>query len=420
MSRSLPLALDIALGHLRRRKRQTVVSLLGVALGVGFFIGIAALMRGFQTYFIAQVIDVAPHVVMKDEFRSPEIQPAELAHAGGAVAVRGVRPRETVRGIKEAGAKVAAIESLPGVAVAPVLRGTALFRYGARDVAVSLAGIEPDRERRVTNIEKDITAGRLEDLRATANGVIVGVGVAQRLGATVGDTVIALAPSGQATTFRIVGLIETGVTAIDEREAYVLLRLAQVLLDRPNVINQIRLRLEDVRDAEPLARRLEAVFGYRTESWEESNRNILALFVIQNAIMFSVVGAILLVAAFGIYTIISQVVHEKARDIAILKSMGFRPSDIQTVFLLEGAIVGLLGAVAGWLVGWLLIEALSQVRFQSAGGPLRGREGFILAREAWTYLVGAAFALSAAMVAAFIPARKASRLNPVDIVRGAA
>ncbi len=416
----MSLTLAIAVGHLKRRKRQTVVSLLGVALGVGFFVAIAALMRGFQTYFVQQVIDVAPHVVMKDEFRSPDLQPAERAFAGGAVVVRGVRPREAVRGIREAGAKIEAIEAIPGVAAAPVLRGPALFRYGGRDVAVSLAGIDPGRERRVTNIEKDMIAGRLEDLRATANGVIVGIGVAQRLGASLGDTVIAVAPSGVATSFRIVGLIETGVTALDEREAYVLLRLAQVILDRPNVINQIRIRLEDVRKAEPLARRLETAFGYRTESWEESNRNVLALFVIQNAIMFSVVGAILLVAAFGIYTIISQVVHEKARDIAILKSLGFRASDIQAIFLLEGVIVGVAGAVVGWAVGYGLIEVLAQIRFQSAGGPLRGRDGFILARETWPYLAGGGFALIAAMVAAFVPARKASRLNPVEIVRGAA
>lgn len=417
----MPLALAIALGHLRRRKRQTVVSLLGVALGVGFFIAIAAMMRGFQTYFVAQVIDVAPHVVMKDEFREPELQPAMLAFADGAVAVRGVRPRETLRGIKQAGAKLAAIEAMPGIAAAPMLRGPALFRYGARDVPVSLAGIEPERERRVTNIEKDIRGGRLEDLRASANAVILGQGVAQRLGAAVGDTVTAVSRTGAVQSFRVVGLIATGVTSIDNNDAYVLLRIAQVLLDRPNVVNMLRLRLDNVREAEAVARRLEAVFGYRTESWEEANRNILALFVIQNAIMYSVVGAILLVAAFGIYTIISTVVHEKARDIAILKSLGFRAGDIQRIFLLEGAIVGAAGGIAGWAVGYGLIELLAQVRFEAAGGgELRITDGFILAREAWPYAAGAAFALAASTIAAFIPARRAARLNPVEIVRGAA
>jgi lipoprotein-releasing system permease protein len=416
----MPLALAIALGHLRRRKRQTLVSVLGVALGVGFFIGITALMRGFQTYFVQQVIDVAPHVVMKDEFRLPDVQPAAIAFAGGAVQVRGVKPRDTVRGIREAGAKIAAIEAIPGVAVAPMLRGPALLRYGPRDTSVSVGGIEPERERRVTNIEKDIAQGRLEDLRSTANGMIVGTGVAQRLGAAVGDTVTAISPAGVAQSFRIVGIIATGVTAIDNSEAYVLLRLAQVLLDRPNVVNSIRMRLADVREAEPLARRLEAVFGYRTESWEESNRNILGLFVIQNAIMYSVVGAILLVAAFGIYNIISTVVHEKARDIAIMKSLGFRAADIQRIFLLEGAIVGVAGAFAGWAVGLGLIEILGQVRFEQMGPVIQGRDRFLLAREWWPYLAGAGFAMAASSVAAFIPARRASRLNPVEIVRGAA
>lgn len=416
----MPLALDIALGHLGRRKRQTVVSVLGVALGVGFFIGITALMRGFQTYFVQQVIDVAPHIVMKDEFRLPGVQPAEIAFAGGAVQVRGVKPRDTVRGIREAGAKIAAIETVPGVAVAPMLRGPALLRYGPRDTSVSVGGIEPGRERHVTNIEKDIAEGRLEDLRSTANGIIVGIGVAQRLGAEIGDTVTAVSPVGVAQSFRIVGIIATGVTAIDNSEAYMLLRLAQVLLDRPNVVNAIRMRLDDVRRAEPLARRLESVFGYRTESWQESNRNILSLFVIQNAIMYSVVGAILLVAAFGIYNIISTVVHEKARDIAILKSLGFRTADVQRIFLIEGALVGIAGALAGWAVGLGLIELLGQVRFEQVGPVIQGRDRFLLAREWWPYLAGAGFAMAASSVAAFIPARRASRLNPVEIVRGAA
>ena len=122
---------------------------------------------------------------------------------------------------------------------------------------------------------------------------------------------------------KITGLMRTGINSIDSGQAYALLKTAQVLQDRSNIVNQIRIRLADVTQAEPLARRIEAQVGYRTESWEETNRNVLSLFVIQNSIMYSVVGAILLVAAFGIYNIISTVVYEKTRDIAILKSLGF-------------------------------------------------------------------------------------------------
>ncbi|MDX6750277.1 ABC transporter permease [Geminicoccaceae bacterium 1502E] len=415
-----PLFLEIAMGHLRRRRRQTIVSVLGVALGVGFFVAINAMMRGFQQYFVAQIIDVAPHIVVRDEFRLPDLQPALRAFPQGAVEVAGVKPRAEPRGIRGARPMMEELRTLPGVAVAPVLQGQAILAYGTREVSVSLMGIEPERERLVTNIEQDLVEGRLADLRTSANAVIVGAGVAERLGALPGDTVSALSPAGVQLSMKIVGMVETGITAIDSSQAFTLLKTSQVIQERSNVINQVRMRLAEVEQAEPLARRIEERFGYRTESWEETNRNVLSLFVIQNAVMYTVTGAILLVAVFGIYNIISTVVYEKTRDIAILKSLGFRERDVQAVFLAQGLLVGLMGALAGAVVGWGLTELLAQVRIDMGGPVLRGRQGFILAREVWPYLVGGAFAVVAAALAATIPARRAARLNPVDIVRGAA
>src|SRR6187401_2215702 len=125
------LILELARGMLRRRRRQTIVSVSGVALGVAFFIAIAALMRGFQTYFVSQIIDVAPHITIKDETRTPPAQPAEIALASGAVQVHGVKPRDTIRGIRSAGDKLAILEAMEGVAAAPVLQGQALLRFGS-------------------------------------------------------------------------------------------------------------------------------------------------------------------------------------------------------------------------------------------------------------------------------------------------
>jgi lipoprotein-releasing system permease protein len=403
---------------LSRRRRQTLVSVSGVALGVAFFIAIAALMRGFQTYFVSQIIDVAPHVTIKDETRSPPMQAAEMAVTAGAVEVRGVKPRDRVRGIRAAGDKLAMLEAMEGVAAAPVLTGQALLRYGARDVSAAVTGIDPARQVRVSNIEKDMSAGRLEDLRATANGIILGEGLAIRLGVGQGDTIAAVSPTGVTLSMKVVGLFRTGIQTLDQQQAYALLKVVQVLQDRPNVVNQILLRLADVTRAEPLARQIEARFGDRTESWEEQNQNILAAFVIQNAIMYSVTGAILLVAAFGIYNIISTVVFEKTRDIAILKSLGFTEGDIQLLFLVQGLVAGLLGAIAGCALGALMIEGLGQVRFgiDTPGGNDR----FILARDWRVYVAASLFAMIAAGLASLIPARRASRLDPVQVVRGAA
>jgi lipoprotein-releasing system permease protein len=412
------LLIDLARGMLARRRRQTVVSVLGVALGVAFFIAIAALMRGFQSYFISQIIDVAPHVTIKDELRDPPRQAALIAHPGGAVSVAGVKPLDRVRGIRAAGDKLAMLEAMEGVAAAPILSGQALLRYGARDVSATIVGVDPARHARVSNIQKDMTHGRLEDLRATANGLIIGEALAQRLGVAMGDTVAAVAPSGVSLSMKIVGLFRTGIQTLDQQQGYALLKVNQVLQDRPNVVNQIQLRLTDVTRAEPLAREIEARFGDRTESWEEQNANFLTVFVIQNAIMYSVTGAILLVAAFGIYNIISTVVYEKTRDIAILKSLGFTERDIQLLFLLQGMVAGFLGAVLGCVLGAAMIEGLAQVRF-GVDAP-SGTDRFILARDWRVYVLASFFAVAAAGIAAVIPARRASRLDPVQVVRGAA
>ncbi len=415
---AMPLLLDVALTHLAGRKRQTVISVLGAALGVGFFIAMAALMRGFQGYFVETVVNVQPHIVIHDEFRNPPPQPVMLAFPDGAVELRRLRPRDEVRGIRNGGRIVDVLSRMPGLTVAPTLTGQIFLRYGSADTSATLIGVVPERERRVTRIEQDMVAGSLDDLSTTANGIIVGTGLARKLGAARGDTVTAVSPEGVVMTMKIVGLFSTGIVQLDEGEAYVLINRSQILQNRPNVINAIRIRLDDVEQAQEVAARIEARYGYRSEAWQETNQGIFAVFVIQNIIMYSVVGAIMVVAGFGIYNIISTVVYEKSRDIAILKSLGFAERDIRRIFLMQGVLVGMAGAVVGWGVGFGLVQGLASIRLE-LGGMIRSDRLF-LDHSLIYYWVGGAFAVISAGVAAYLPARKAARLNPVDIVRGAA
>ncbi len=408
---------DIAFGMLSRRRRQTLVSVLGVALGVAFFIAIGAVMRGFQTYFINQTIDVAPHITMKDETRTPPPQPAVMAFPDAVVGVNGVKPQDRIRGIRASGEVLAMLEAMPGLAAAPALTGQVLLRYGARDVSASITGIDPARQARVSNIGKDMIAGRIDDLRTAANGIVIGDGLATRLGVQLGDSFSAISPMGVTLSMKVVGLFRTGIQSLDQSTAYTLLTVNQVLQNRPNVVNRIEMRLADVTEAEPLARQIESRFGARTESWEEANKNILTVFVIQNAIMYSVTGAILLVAAFGIFNIVSTVVFEKTRDIAILKSLGFTEGDIQRLFLIQGIAAGFVGAAVGCALGAGMIEGLAQIRF--GGDTPSGNNRFLLDRDWRLYAVACAFALMSAAVAALMPARRASRLDPVQVIRGA-
>ncbi len=412
------LTLDIALTHLLHRKRQSVVSVLGISMGVGFFIAMAALMQGFQRYFVDKTIDVSPHVIMKDEFRVPPRQPVELVYPGGAVRLLNIQPIEERRGIKNAMALAEAIAARPGVSVAPTLVGQVFLRFGSKDVSTTLYGIDPHRERRVTQIERDLIRGRLDGLLTTANGIILGEGLAAKLGVGQGDTVSATSSAGVVLKMKVVGIFRSGITTKDNFESFTLLKKAQVLHDRPNVVNEIRLRLADINQAAPLAIALEARYRYRSESWEETNKNILGIFVIQNGIMYSTVSAILIVAAFGIFNIITTVIHEKERDIAILKSMGFGEGAIRNVFVLEGVVVGIVGTLIGWLLGFGLTELLGAIRFHVEGFVTMER--FALHYTFTHYLLAGTFALPSAVFAAWLPARKAAAVNPVDIIRGAA
>lgn len=410
------LILDIAVTHIAGRGRQTLVAVLGVAVGVGFSIAMAALMQGGQDDFVEQLVDAMPHVEITDERRAPATQPAEMAF--DAVAIAGLRPREDRRGIINPTEAFAWLrEWVPG-RVAASLSTQGVIRYLGRDVGATVVGIEPKAERGVSPIIGDFTQGSFEALHTGGNNVVVGDRMAARLGAGLGDTVTVVSSSGLARGFKVVGMFHTGTTARDEHEAYVLLKNAQILDERTNVINRIRIKLRDPGAAPAVAHRAEARLGYKSVSWQEANEQILEAFVIRNVIMYTVVAAIMLVAGFGIFNIVSTITHEKARDIAIMKSLGFSQGDMQRLFVLEGVAIGAVGSALGWLLGLALVYALSSVRFELAAG---GREltRLPVAWSALHYLIAAGFALASAAVAGYLPARRAARQHPVDIIRGA-
>lgn len=416
MMHRFTLHLGIAYAHLSVRARQSVIAILGVAVGVGFFLAVSSMMIGSQADFIRTLVDSAPHIIVRDEVREAPPQPALERFEGAAVELYGLRARDEVRGLKEWPAMLAAARTLEGATAAPALTGGVAVRFAGRTEALALIGVDPRIEDRVAKINEDLIGGVLADLENVPNGIIVSTQVARRLGARLGDTLLVSSSSGVVQRARIVAFINSDARAGTEATAYTVLRSAQVLFARPSIINQLHLKLDNAESAQSVAAAMEARWGYKWESWQERSRDIMNALVIRNIIMYAVIFAILLVASFGVYTVISTNVTEKRRDIAIMRAIGFSDDDVIQVFLIEGLAVGVLGAVAGFALGTGLMQILGSVPFQ-----IEGQEYFIpLDRGVHQYAIAGAVSLSAAAIAAWLPARRAAKLDPVDILRGAA
>ena len=414
----MSIQLAIAVTQLISRRRATLVSLVGIALGVAFFLAVSSLMRGSERDFIKRLVDNSPHITVSDEYRQAEKQPASVLWPDGAVEVRRVKPLTEVRGIRGHAQKLAFIEALPGLRVAPVLVGSVVLTFAGRNEGVTLNGIIPAKMKGVSTIEEKLLQGSLDALAANPNGIIIGEGLARKFGLAMNSVVNAASPAGEVRTLKVVGIFRTGNASYDEIQAFALLKRVQGLLDRADRVNRFILQLDDPYAARATAATIEARLGYKAMSWQESAEDLMSVLLVRNLIMYSVVSAILVVASFGIYNTISTIVMEKIHDIAILKSMGFHARDIRQIFLAEGLILGVLGSLCGVSLGLGLMWLLAQVEIKPPGASDVVHLPIYWGWE--QYLLAAAFALTSAIGAAYLPARKAGRVQPVAILRGMA
>ena len=413
----MSLAASIAISHLLSRRRQTIVSVLGITLGVSFFLAISAMMRGSENDFMQRLVDNSPHVTVYDEYRNPRQQPVQIAFPTAIADIHGMKPRTELRGIRQYKEKLALIARRTDLQIAAVLQGQVIASFAGMTRGVSITGVKPEQMKNVSRIEDYFVTGSLDSLSANPSGIIIGVGLADKFQLKMGDKLSITSPSGTIHLMKIVGLFNTGTTNYDESQTFALLNRVQNLLERPNVANRLILKLQDPQQSAVVAHQIERELGYKTQSWQEASQDLMNLVLIRNLIMYSVVSAILLVASFGIYNVISTVVLEKTKDIAILKSIGFEARDIERIFLIEGAILGLIGSIFGSLLGLTLMYGLSRIAIKS---PFNTTSAFLpIDWSTDQILIAIAFAMLSALFAAWLPARKGGRVRPVDILRGA-
>lgn len=410
----------IALRYFLSHKRQSAVCIAGVTIAVMMFLTMSSMMDGFKDKFIIETVESSGHITVHDEPR--ETRTRILEHSfpskNALLLLENARPRDKIEKIKNPTGLVAKIRRMPGIlAVAPVVTDQAIATYGTKTMTLSITGVDPEQQLRVTTIGDNVKQGDFSRLKTTGEGIVIGNGIALVLGAKLDDTILLSSPTGGKTTAKIVGIFQTGVTPVDYSNAYMLMHNAQTLLDRKNIVNQIIIRTDDYTKAELYAAQIEAISGYKTESWQEANANFLKIFKIQTVITYIINLALLIVAAFGVLNILIMAVLERVNDIAILKSIGLSRSDVTQIYVFQGLMIGLIGATSGVCFGKLAIEGLRRLPIEMEG--LVKAEGLLMSESREAYIIAFIASILVTIAAAVYPARRAARYDPVDVIRGA-
>jgi lipoprotein-releasing system permease protein len=411
-------SLHIALRFISQRKRSIFVSLLGITCGVALFICTQAQTQGFEKFYIQTVLGTKGAVLVSDRFQARYSGDFGLTREG-VVSVEGARPRRYQEGISNPEQMIRAIREFSDViSCTPVLEDNATIT--TNDFGHELArllGIDLDSLLLTTDLRQELIAGDLGDFRAQPRGVLLGSLLANNLRTKVGDNISIAAATGEPTTFRVCGIVQTGDNLLDERRAYVHRRAAQNLLGRPGEASYVIVKMRDPDRAPQLAERLEEILQHRARSWQERAQGNLQIFHALRISAAVTVAAIIALAGFGIFNVLTLMILDKMHDIAILRSMGYRRGDISAIFLWQGLVVAALGSIFGCGFGALLTYIVSRIPVRVRG--FFSTDHFVME---WTwrhYVAGIVIAFIAVLVASFFPSRRASRLAPVAVLRGA-
>lgn len=418
------LAFFIARRHLRARRRQTLLSTMGIVVGGGIFALMAAITAGQEEYLRARLIDVSPHILVTADRLQPVTSRNLLESSrGAAVELRVNTPPASRKQLKPCTELIARVEALaPEVtAVAPFVLVQGVFRNGTRYQTVAVRGIEPDREKNIAQLASNMVWGRLTDLAAQSDGVLIGGGLAAKLKVDVGNTLAFITPNGAVQQLKVAGIFRTGVANFDDRRGYINMVLAQTLRKLPrNSVSGLSVQVADIDRVTEVKKMVEDATGYAVETWQESNAQILEFQARQRITSRLLVIFVFVTAGFGISNTLVTIVLQKKQDIAVMKSFGVTRAEVALIFLLEGAMIGLVGGLLAAALGYGLASLFSTLNLfpENNDRAFVRFDSFPVSLDLAIYALTFGLGLVMAMTASFLPARRAARFVPVRIIRG--
>lgn len=410
---------QISYRHLISKKRQTIVAMLGVTFGIAIFIFQGGLMTGFQKTFIEQTINTSANIRIYNESKKnrASILSQLNQYQNAIVFLRNPKSKDESPKIKRANEIIQYLQKHPNIeGVSPNLSAQVIFRSGITQVSGRALGVDIMKENILFNVEKYNIQGSIVKLQTIPNGIILGEGLAELLNVKLNDNITILSSLGVALEMKVVGINKSGITELDKTRAYINIRNAQKLLMADNdYITDINIKLKDINEAQELAENLQKLLGYKALDWKEANANIFSIFKIQNMVTYLIITTILIVSGFGIFNILMMIIYEKLPDIAILKAIGFKDKDIVRIFLTESLIIGISGGILGLGLGFVLQKIIGSIRMNVKGFVTL--EYLQFNSSISFYLFAFFFAIIVTAIAGYIPARKAAKTDPIDILR---
>jgi lipoprotein-releasing system permease protein len=408
----------LSLRHLMARKKQTLLILLGVIIGTAAYVAISGMMLGFQNYMLEQLVNNEAHI--RISAREEVLKASDLRAFQGALHVFWRIPpsgRKDSSRIDYPLGWFSKLDKDPDVAAySPQVISQVIFSRAKVTRVGRIIGSQYERQVRVTNIEKYMKEGSFKDLGNAGNRLIIGSGLLEDLGTRNSETLLVSTGASTPAPFKIVGVFETGIKSIDESVAFISLLDAQKIRGRPSEITDIAVKLFEPEKAQVKADSWKRGTHDKVLAWQESSASILSVFKTQDIVRNSMTVSIIIVASFGIYNILSILVNQKKRDIAILSSMGYTPKDIIWLFLNQGIILGSLGGIVGLVIGYIICFYMSNIEI--AAGRISGPGNkMIISFDSLIYLKGFSIAFLSSVLSGIIPAREASKLGPIDIIR---
>jgi lipoprotein-releasing system permease protein len=409
--------LFIGLRYLQARRRETfislitVISVLGVMIGVMTLNVVMAVMSGFEETLRDRLLGINAHIAI-------------------------IRSGEPMRDYEKLLQQVSKENGV--VAATPTIYGQVMLTAGSRVSGVVVRGIDPDRVNRVVNVQSFLREGnlsglntqhpiRVEDRTVLLPGIILGERLANQLGVFPGSAVQVVSPLGSPTAigvipkmrrFFVAGILKTGMSEIDSTLVFMGLGEAQKFFELGDAVTNIELRIRNVDQSRQVADEIQRRLGfpYFAEDWTRLWPNLFSALKLEKTVYFLVLLLMVLIGAFNIVSTLVMVVMEKKKDIAILRSMGASQQSIRRIFLLKGCIIGFLGTILGDILGLLVCLLISQYQFDLPDGvfliktvPVRMYPlNFVLVTFA-SFVV--------CLIASIYPARQAAKLDPVEIIR---